>query len=217
MIIDMHVHSQASDDAGASVEAYLRWTQNLRKNYRLDGLVFTEHRKYQIDYGYEELAREFDILILQGAEVETNYGHFLLYGIKEEILDQFDFSQTDLDAKALIKTVVNRGGIAIPAHPGRENVGFCDYSEQGEKELNEVKIIELLNGANKPPENLRAIELARQKGYFGIGGSDAHYVSSLGTCLTWFKNPITNMDQLIAELYKGDYRPIYLDEAKINP
>jgi len=215
MIIDMHVHSQASDDAGASVEAYLRWAQNLRKHYCLDGLVLTEHRKYQIGAEYDELAREFNLLILKGAEVETNYGHFLLYGISEEVLSQFDFSRTDLNAKTLLEKVVSTSGIMVPAHPGRETVGLCDYLPQVGGELKGIRVIEQLNGANKPPENLRAVELARRKNYFGIGGSDAHYVTSLGTCLTRFKNSISNMNQLVTELYKGDYWPIYLDEVKI--
>lgn len=216
MIIDMHVHSQASDDAGGSVEAYLRWAQNLRKHYQLDGLVLTEHRKYQVESKYDELAQEFNILILKGAEVETNYGHFLVYGIREEVLSQFDLRRTDLNTKALMEKVVSTGGIMVPAHPGRETVGICDYLAQSGEDLKKIRVIEELNGANKAPENLKAIELARQKNYFGIGGSDAHYVSSLGTCLTRFKNSITNISELVAELYKGDYCPIYLDEAKIK-
>jgi predicted metal-dependent phosphoesterase TrpH len=215
MIIDMHVHSQASDDAGASVEAYLRWVQNLRKSYQIDGLVLTEHRMYQIEDQYEALAEEFNILILKGAEVETNYGHFLLYGIGDEVLSHFDFRRTDLNANALMEKVAATGGIMVPAHPGRETVGFCSYLDQFGEDLREIKVIEQLNGANKPSENIKAIELAKQRNYFSIGGSDAHYVSSLGACLTRFKNSIANTSQLVAELYKGDYWPIYLEEAKI--
>jgi hypothetical protein len=102
----------------------------------------------------------------------------------------------------------------IPAHPGRETVGLCNYLAEFREDLKQIKAIEQLNGANNHQENLKAIELARQNNYFGIGGSDAHYVSSLGTCLTHFKNSIANINQLVADLYKGDYRPIYLDDAK---
>jgi len=216
MFIDMHVHSQASDDAGATVEAYLRWAQVLRRNYQLDGLVFTEHRQYLLEREeeYERLSQRFDIVVLQGAEVETDWGHFLLYGLTEELIKEFDLGRPNLEAVALIEAVNNSGGIAIPAHPGRERVGLFDCVGRYAQQLDKIKVIELLNGANKPAENERALELAKQRGYFGIGGSDAHYVSSLASCLTWFKNPVNNISQLVKELYKGEYRALRLEEAK---
>ena len=49
MIIDMHVHSDVSDDGMASVETYMKWMTKLRRNYRIDGIVFTEHRLFNRD------------------------------------------------------------------------------------------------------------------------------------------------------------------------
>lgn len=211
--IDMHVHSSASDDAAAEAEAYLKWIRFLRKNHQIDGLVFTEHRQYNGTTEYAGLAERYEILILQGAELETDWGHFLLYGAGEEMARRFDLSSPHLKALDLIQEAARWGGIAIPAHPGRRNIGLCDYEDQMDG-LSEIRVIESLNGSSKPAENLRAQELAARRGYFGIGGSDAHFVSSVGSCLTRFLTPIRDMEQLVEALRQGRFRPIRLEEAK---
>ena len=49
----MHTHSVSSDDARATVEQYLKWIHSLRrKGYRVDGIVLTEHRKFDRDLDY---------------------------------------------------------------------------------------------------------------------------------------------------------------------
>lgn len=215
MIIDMHVHSSASDDAAAEVEGYLKWINFLRKSYRIDGLVFTEHRKYDRKADYSLLEREHNLLILHGIEAETDWGHFLLYGALEELACRFDFSLPQLKARELLKEVARLGGIAVPAHPGRRLIGLCDYERELEG-LEEIWVIEVFNGSSKPAENLRAQELADKRGYWGIGGSDAHYVSAVGACLTEFEASFQNVNQLVEELRKGRYRPIRLEEARVK-
>ena len=38
----MHVHSKRSDDAGGTVEGYLKWISVIRKKgYQVDGIVLT--------------------------------------------------------------------------------------------------------------------------------------------------------------------------------
>ncbi|MBI2876205.1 MAG: PHP domain-containing protein [Candidatus Tectomicrobia bacterium] len=213
MIIDMHVHSSASDDAAADVEAYLKWIRFLRKNHQIDGLVLTEHRQYGEETDYAGLAEQYEILILQGAEAETDWGHVLLYGAGEELARRFDLRSPHLKAVELIQEAHRCGGIAVPAHPGRRNIGLCDYEEQLDG-ISEIRVVEALNGSSKSAENLRAQELAARRGYFGIGGSDAHYVSSIGSCLTRFDFPVRGMDDLVAALRQGRCRPIRLEEAK---
>ena len=91
----MHVHSKQSDDAGGTVEGYLKWIGVLRKKgYRLDGIVLTEHRGFDFDIDYSEIANQYDVLVLKGAEVETDLGHVLLYGITEALTNQFDLTNS---------------------------------------------------------------------------------------------------------------------------
>ena len=46
MILDLHLHSERSDDSRASVEAYLKLLQRKRDERPLDGIVLTEHRQF---------------------------------------------------------------------------------------------------------------------------------------------------------------------------
>ncbi|MBI4302381.1 MAG: hypothetical protein HY664_07235 [Chloroflexi bacterium] len=213
MILDMHVHTAASDDAAATAEAYLRWIGNMRKKHQIHGMVFTEHRSYDQERDYSALAQKYDVLIFKGAEIETMWGHFLVYGVTDGLLKQFDFMDINLDAAELVREVQAQGGIAVPSHPGRKFIGLCDYINSG-ADFSAIKVIEALNGGSSQEENRRAFELAAQNNLFGIGGSDAHYVSALGTCMTQFKRPITCIEELVEELYSGDYKPIYLKETQ---
>ncbi|RMF90880.1 MAG: hypothetical protein D6736_06040 [Nitrospinota bacterium] len=212
MIIDLHVHSDISDDGMATAEAYLKWISRLRRRYHFDGIVFTEHRSFRPAKEYEKLGRQYEIFIGTGMEAETDCGHFLLYGVNEKLLQRFDFSDVHLRAEELIKETMALGGIAIPSHPGRRVIGFCDYIDSGQ-DFSGIKAIEHLNGGNKPEENQRAEALMRARNYFGTGGSDAHFVSAVGTYMTAFQNPVHSMEELVEELYKGAYRAIALSEA----
>ncbi len=48
--LDLHAHStDASDDAGGTVEGYLKWiVARRKKGYRIDGFVLTEHRQFDL-------------------------------------------------------------------------------------------------------------------------------------------------------------------------
>ena len=53
MYLDLHCHSVSSDDSRATVEQYLKWIQVLRKRgHTVDGIVLTEHRKFDFDQDY---------------------------------------------------------------------------------------------------------------------------------------------------------------------
>jgi hypothetical protein len=213
MILDLHVHSEASDDSIATLEAYLRWMRVIRKKHRFDGLVLTDHRAHNGQGELQHLSQEYEALILEGYEVETNCGHFLLFGA-DELASKYDFDDIRLDALELVRAAKSHGGIAVPSHPGRPNIGICDYAEYDEL-LDEIKVIERLNGGSRPDENKRATELAAKRGFFSVGGSDSHYVSMLGACLTEFDRPVNSIEDLVAELYAGRCRAIHRDDAPL--
>ena len=57
MNLDLHCHSVSSDDSRATVEQYLKWIVSLRKKgYNVDGIVLTEHRKFDIDLDYTDIS-----------------------------------------------------------------------------------------------------------------------------------------------------------------
>ncbi len=215
MFLDLHSHSVSSDDSRATVEQYVKWVQVLRKRgHTVDGFVLTEHRKFDAHLDYSQLAREYSLLILKGSELDTLYGHFLVFGVTPGLTNDLDFGNVRTDARELMKAARHHGAIAIPAHPGRFGIGLVDYMAQGEV-FEDVHVVERLNGGSRAGENERADELCQQQAYLGTGGSDAHLASHLASCLTQFPAQINNEHELVEALLAGDFQPIQL-EATIN-
>ena len=217
MFLDLHCHSVSSDDSRATVEQYVKWVQVLRKrNYAVDGIVLTEHRKFDYDKDYSSLAEQYGLLILKASELDTRYGHFLVYGVSEGLTRDIDFSDVRMDARELMKAARQHDAVAIPAHPGRFGIGLTEYVQQGEA-FADVDIVEILNGGGRAGENERAEELCQQYGYLGIGGSDAHFTSHIATCLTDFRSSIANENQLVDALLSKEFRPVRLEETASVP
>ena len=214
MFVDMHCHSVSSDDSRATVEQYLKWIQVLRKRgHRVDAIVLTEHRKYDTDYDYAALSQDYAVLVLKGSELDTLYGHFLVYGVNDRLRKAFDFADVRLDPIAVMREAKECGAIAIPAHPGRFGIGLCEYLDSG-PDFSDVSIVELLNGGSRRGENERAQELVEARHLWGTGGSDAHFVSAIGTCLTEFPQSIGNEQELVQSLRDGQFRAVRLEDTQ---
>ena len=213
MFVDLHTHSVYSDDSRATVEQYVKWIGVLRRRgYQIDGFVLTEHRKFDFDKDYSTLSREGEVLILKGTELDTSHGHFLIYGVTEELTSLVDLSNVGVDAPKMVRAVEECGGIAVPAHPGRFGIGLYEYIENG-ADMSSLRVVEHLNGSNRPGEQERAEELMAKRGYLGTGGSDAHLVSAIGTCMTWLANPISSEGDLVRELKAGEFRAVRLQDT----
>jgi predicted metal-dependent phosphoesterase TrpH len=209
--LDLHCHSEASEDSRAPVEAYLNWIKLRRKERPVDGIVLTEHRQFNRDGEYRALEDKFGVLVLKASEVETDYGHMLVFGVNDDILSRFDFANIRLDAQEIIDGVAAMGGVVVPCHPGRPNVGLCEHYEK-RPPLENVLAVELINGGSRKGENERTAELVRQYGYRSTGGSDSHLVSLIGLCATRFEAEVRTIDDLVTELKGGrfdavDFRP----------
>lgn len=205
MILDLHNHSIRSDDGKARVENYCQWIR--RRGLALDGFVLSEHRQFDAESDYRALEDEFGLLILKASEVETDYGHVLVFGVNEDLLAALDFARVDLPLAELLRACERCGALAVPCHPGRPNVGlFAHYAERGP--VPGVTLVETLNGGSRGGENELAGREAARYGYRGIGGSDAHIVSHIGRCATRFAEPIGSAEQLVAALRAGRFEAI---------
>jgi predicted metal-dependent phosphoesterase TrpH len=205
MILDLHNHSVRSDDGKARVENYCQWIR--RRGLPLDGFVLTEHRQFDDESDYRALEDESGLLILKGSEVETDYGHVLVFGVNEDLRAAFDFGRVDLPLEQVLRESERCGAVAVPCHPGRPNVGlFAHYEARGP--VPGVRIVETLNGGSRAGENDLSLAEAARHGYRGIGGSDAHIVSHIGRCATRFEAPLHDVEGLVAALRAGSYQAI---------
>ena len=213
MLLDLHTHSVSSDDSRATVEQYVKWVGVLRRRgFLVDGFVLTEHRKFDSDKDYAGLARAGEVKILKGSELDTNAGHFLVYGVTEELLRRIDFGRVGLDALALMEAAAETGAIAVPAHPGRPGSGLYEHVDVG-VDPGALRVVEHLNGGNRPGEEERSKELIDRFGLLGTGGSDAHMASAIGLCMTRFDHPVSDESDLVRELIRGDFSAVRLDDA----
>jgi histidinol phosphatase-like PHP family hydrolase len=200
MILDLHTHSIKSDDGKAKVENYCRWIR--KRGLELDGFVLTEHRQFDEESDYRKLEDEHGIPIMKASEVETDYGHVLVFGVNEDLQNAFEFTRIDLPLELVLRESERCGAVAVPCHPGRTRVGMCaHYETRGAVEG--VRVIEVLNGGSRAGEDEAALQLADECGYLGIGGSDSHIVSHLGRCATKFERDIHDIDELVDAL-RGD-------------
>jgi predicted metal-dependent phosphoesterase TrpH len=205
VILDLHSHSVVSDDGRAKVENYCKWIR--MKDVPIDGFVLTEHRQFDDASDYSDLAAEHDLVILKASEVETDYGHVLVFGVTPALVDAFDFSSIRLALSQVLDACDRHGAVAVPCHPGRTRVGMCAHLEsQGIPD--DVRIVEVYNGGSRGSEDAKAQAMAERLGYQGVGGSDAHVVSHIGRCATRFPRPVRSEAELVEALQAGEFEAI---------
>jgi predicted metal-dependent phosphoesterase TrpH len=207
MILDLHAHSDASDDSRAPVEGYLTWLAKRREERPIDGIVLTEHRHFDLARDLRPYEDRFGVRLLRGAEIETDYGHMLVYGVTDAIVRRFDFRDVHLPAQTVIAEVARMGGVVVPCHPGRPTVGLCAHYD-AKPPLEGVVAVEALNGGSRRGEDERTAALIVRHGYASVGGSDAHMVSFIGTCATEFDDVIGDEQDLVRALMAGRYRAV---------
>lgn len=202
MILDLHSHSIASDDGRAKVENYCQWIE--RRKLPLDGFVLTEHRQFDDASDYRALEDRFGLLILKASEVETEYGHVLVFGVNADLRAAFDFARIDNRLEVVLEQAKRCGAVAVPCHPGRPKVGLCAHWET-RGPVAGVTIVETLNGGSREGENELAERYAASQGWGRIGGSDSHIVSHIGRCATRFDETFSDIDGLVAALSGGRF------------
>ena len=73
--------------------------------------------------------------------------------------------------------------------------------------------VEQLNGGSSDAENDVALRLSETYGLRRVGGSDAHYVSAIGRCLTAFHRPVRTIPELVEALVEGDHYPVRVEDT----
>lgn len=207
MLLDMHAHSIKSDDGRAKVPNYCQWIR--KRDLQINGFVLSEHRQFDAESDYSGLEQEYGLTILKASEVETEYGHVLVFGVTEPLTRAFDFTNTHLELARVVEACEQHDASAIPAHLGRPKVGMAAHiHEYGVPER--LRIVETMNGGSRGKEDDMAKTMADELGYLGIGGSDAHIVSHIGRSATRFPAAIRNDGELIEALRAEEFEAVAL-------
>lgn len=206
MLIDLHTHTSPNSD-----DSFLSPGQLIRKAKEagLDGVCLTEHDWYWTNGAILSLAKENDFLVVPGVEINTEVGHIVVFGI-----DEYKFGTHHISV--LREELDKNGGFMILAHPYRHNFYSSDDIDEAIENcrfnsvFKYVNTIEALNGKANKRQNEFSLALAKELGWKGTGGSDAHEIKDIATCATNFERKIRNREELIQELKAGRYKPVDL-------
>jgi predicted metal-dependent phosphoesterase TrpH len=194
---DLHVHSFFSGDAASSPEQLVA----AARAKGLSGIAITDHNScesadYCLSRGLSnEAGTPVDgFLVVPGVEVSTADGHLLCIGVTMPLM----IGKSAIEVEEM---VLERGGVAIPAHP-------YDKWRAGIREavLRELRtpVIEVFNAAVTSREfNAKAKNFAAENGKVGTSGSDAHHASAVGTADTGYELDEFSVAGLVRAIPRG--------------
>jgi hypothetical protein len=206
LIIDLHTHTKPwSDDSNLEATELIYRA----KRAGLDGICLTEHDWFWDRETIARLSEGHHFLVLPGVEINTEEGHFLVFG-----LEQYSFGMWHVET--LRSFVDDVGGVMILAHPYRRRLYMDDIIPAAVERYYQrpffklADSIEVLNGKATARQNQFSQELCRRLGLKGIGGSDAHVGTDIPSSATLFERTIGSVTELIAEIKAGRFQPIDL-------
>ncbi len=212
MKIDLHAHTSYG-----SACSYMEPDQLIEsaKAAGLDGVCITEHNQFWSPEAVLRLRKKHDFLVISGAEVSTDCGEILVFGMYQSVVNVFK-------AKKLKRMVAKAGGVMVLAHPFRTEHRTIqehlqeenDGSDNGSTNLEAVcerpvfsliDALEVYNGRSGLSETDFAALVAERLNLGSTGGSDAHGSLAVGSCYTVFENNIESEQEFIAEIKGGRF------------
>ncbi len=192
MRLDLHVHTRHSRDAKGTVLELA----NAAKSAGLDGFAVTDHDTVAGHAEIRDASRETGLLIVPGVEVSTRDGHLLALGIEEAPEPEQPMLRT-------IKRIHAAGGVAIPSHPLRRT-GIGDNLRSLAERL---AVAEARNARERRAAQERTEAFVAEVGLAGTGGSDAHWITDIGTAWTEMQVSCRDVDDVLSALSQGQCRP----------
>lgn len=196
MIIDTHLH-----ESTYSSDSYLSLTEAIEtaKFLGLDGICVTNHDNNYLKNDISSSKKIDDILVIVGSEILTFEGDILVFGLD-------DIPKNMMHAEELLEIVKKNNGVAICAHPFRNNNrGLGEYIRVVKDNLHGI---EAFNGSTLPHHNLYAYTLATELGIPCLGAGDAHVSKQVGKYATYFNHSIRDEKDFIEAIKTKDFCPL---------
>jgi predicted metal-dependent phosphoesterase TrpH len=167
----------------------------------LSGIVIVEHDAMWNEKDVDRLRREHgadDVSVFAGTEIRSRHGDLLVLGVR----DLQDIKPGE-SARHILKTVHDRGGAVVIAHPTRYGLG-CDPI------LFDMEFdgMEVMSANMCADEQDQALALSSSSGIRAVAASDAHTLQTVGDYYTVFDDPINNIEDLVSALREGRFRTV---------
>ena len=211
LIIDLHAHTYpASDDSNLTLPELT--IQSKAKG--LDGICITDHDRFLDTNIAKDMTEKYGILVIPGAEVTTDNGHVLIFGLTGYVFGMHN--------PAFLKNLVdNAGGAMIAAHPYRRAylTGTPRQSNRYRRMVLDASTnplystsdaIETGNGRGSVEENIFSEDVRAILGMNGVGSSDSHTSNDIGKYATEFHTQISDLYDLVSALKSGLFSKVSL-------
>jgi predicted metal-dependent phosphoesterase TrpH len=171
IVVDLHMHTSASHDCRVPPALLLDHAEA----EGLGAIAITDHNVFSGALEVAELARDRDIVVIQGEEVKTDgQGEVIGLFLNEEIPRGMSFGET-------IEAIKAQGGVVYVPHPFDRMHAIPDAATL-HRHLAEIDVFEVYNARLLfETYNDEALRFARKYDLTMGAGSDAHVLQGVGT------------------------------------
>ncbi len=211
-IVDMHLHTtRGASDSMLDPEELISEAERIG----LTGVNITEHDRMWEAWDLAPFRKAHaGVFVSNGMEVSTDMGHILAVGLR-------GYESGIRRLERLREVADEQGAFLIVAHPFRHYFDPVHFKRQGKEPFTMtaeeaarlpvfqlVDAIEVLNGCNTPRENYFALQVAKNLGKPGTGGSDAHSNQGIGYFSAEFEEAVTGPEHFLDLLHAGRFCPV---------
>jgi predicted metal-dependent phosphoesterase TrpH len=189
--IDLHVHTDASEDGVSTIYEIIRFA----KNRGLDGVAITDHDVSMTYENAEALSKETDFLIIPGIEVTTASGHLIVLNPRRTFTKSPPFLET-------VKSAISDGSVVIIPHP-TDPLSHGVGEETVRSILSLSLPLEIMNASTLRRHNKSAGELAKLLTLPTVGGSDAHVDLAVGDAYTVVDAKARSIEAVLEAIKSG--------------
>lgn len=125
-----------------------------------------------------------------------------------------DIPKEKVSAYYLLEKVNKAGGVAMAAHPFRNNNRGIGNNIKRLSSM--LSAVESFNGSTLAHHNLMTYSLAAECGIPSIGSSDAHTLDKIGTYATKFYSSIRDEKDFIEGIKSGNFHPVMRKDGEFK-
>ncbi|MDD1766511.1 MAG: PHP domain-containing protein [Candidatus Methanomethyliaceae archaeon] len=189
--LDLHVHTNASEDGVSTVYDVIRSS----KKKGLDGIAITDHDIPLTEERAAKMSQDNDILLIPGVEVSTDAGHLIILNPRQNFPVDSPFLET-------VKSALSEGSILIIPHP-TDPLSHGIGEKAIRSTLSFSLPLEVMNASTLNRYNKSARKLAKLLALPVVGGSDAHIETAVGDAYTVVETQTRSVEAILKGIKNG--------------